>query len=169
MLEDAIERGAGLSFGGTVKADENFIHPTILTDVPAQARVLEEEIFGPILPVNSFSTLEAAIALINEKPKPLALYIFGSNKSEQNQILSQTSSGGVCINDCAVHFLHHNLPFGGVNNSGIGKAHGHFGFMAFSNEKPVLRQRSGLTSFQPFYPPYTKSVKKMMDWLLKFI
>ncbi len=169
VLEDALDKGATLAFGGSVKAEENFMHPIVLTNVPVHARVMEEEIFGPILPVNSYSSISDAINFINDKPKPLALYVFGSNKREREQVITQTSSGGVCVNDCAVHFLHHNLPFGGVNNSGIGKSHGYYGFIAFSNEKPVLKQRSGLTSFQPFYPPYTKSVKKMMDWLLKFI
>ncbi|MBX2944617.1 MAG: aldehyde dehydrogenase family protein [Cyclobacteriaceae bacterium] len=170
ILTDALDKGARLAFGGQTTAEENFIHPTILTNVPEGARVLQEEIFGPLLPVNSFSKLDEVITLINQKPKPLALYVFGSNKTEQNKILSQTSSGGACINDCAVHFLHRNLPFGGVNNSGIGKSHGYYGFMAFSNEKPVLRQQRGFTSFQLFYPPYSsRAVKKLMDWLLKFI
>jgi aldehyde dehydrogenase (NAD+) len=72
------------------------------------------------------------------------------------------------VNDCGIHFLHHNLPFGGVNNSGIGKSHGHYGFLAFSNEKPVLKQKSGFTSVRAFYPPYTPLSKKLMDWFLKF-
>lgn len=169
MLEEAVEKGAQLHLGGRVDAADQFIHPVIVSDIPAGAQIMEEEIFGPLLPVLTYKNLEEAIRLINSKPKPLALYIFGTNSREREQILRETSAGTVCINDCAIQFLHHNIPFGGVNNSGIGKSHGYFGFLAFSNEKPVLRQRSGITSISPLYPPYTGGVKRIMDWLLKFI
>jgi aldehyde dehydrogenase (NAD+) len=132
------------------------------------SRLMEEEIFGPILPVVTYSTVDKALEIVNGKLKPLALYIFSNNKSEQRKILTETSSGGTCINDSAIHFLHHGLPFGGVNNSGIGKSHGYYGFLAFSNEKPVLVQRHGLTSISPFYPPYTPLTKRLMNWVLKW-
>jgi aldehyde dehydrogenase (NAD+) len=167
MLQDALNLGAKLEFGGKVDQASRFIHPMILSQVSPQARILEEEIFGPILPVITYTSLEEAIKVINGKPKALALYIFSKRDGEQKKILQETSAGAVCINDAGIHFLHHNLPFGGVNNSGMGKSHGHFGFIAFSNEKPVLKQRSGLTSIKSFYPPYTAASKKMMDWFLK--
>ncbi|MBX2964828.1 MAG: aldehyde dehydrogenase family protein [Cyclobacteriaceae bacterium] len=169
MLEELVEKGAQLHVGGTVNIADRFIHPVIVSDVPAEAQAMKEEIFGPILPVLTYSKPEEVIREINSRPKPLALYIFGSNRKERDRILKETSAGSVCINDCAVQFLHHNIPFGGVNNSGIGKSHGYAGFLAFSNEKPVLHQRSGLTSISPLYPPYTKRVNMIMDWLLKFI
>jgi aldehyde dehydrogenase (NAD+) len=97
------------------------------------------------------------------------LYYFGKNNAELARVRQETSSGAICINDCAIQFLNHNIPFGGVNNSGIGKSHGHYGFLAFSNEKPVVRQRNGFTSFTLFYPPYTERVGKLMDWLLKLL
>jgi aldehyde dehydrogenase (NAD+) len=167
LLQDALTHGATLAFGGKVDKASRFIHPMILTHIHSGARLLEEEIFGPILPVLTYKTIEEAINIVNAKPKALALYIFTANEKVQLQILAETSAGGVCVNDCGIHFLHHGLPFGGVNNSGIGKSHGHFGFLAFSNEKPVLKQRTGLTSVKAFYPPYTSRSKKLMDWFLK--
>ena len=143
------------------------MHPVILSNVSQSSRMMEEEIFGPVLPVITYTDLQEAIALVNSKPKALSLYVFSSSRSLQHKILENTSAGGVCINDCGIHFLHHNLPFGGVNNSGLGKSHGHYGFLAFSHEKGVLAQKSGLTTFRPFYPPYTASSRKLMDWFLK--
>jgi aldehyde dehydrogenase (NAD+) len=168
LLEDAVLKGAKLELNGKHNPVTRFMHPVIVSNVSPDARILEEEIFGPILPVLKFSKLEEAIAFINARPKPLALYVFTRKKHNEDAILASTSSGGVCINDCGIHFLHHKLPFGGVNHSGIGKSHGHEGFLAFSNQKPVLRQRSGLTSVRAFYPPYTNRSRKLMDWFLKF-
>ena len=167
LLQDALQAGAKLEWGGNTDPSTRFIHPMILTQVPMEARIMNEEIFGPILPVISYKDLNEAIAIINSKPKALALYVFTNKKSTREKILNETSSGGVCVNDCGIHFLHHNLPFGGVNNSGIGKSHGHYGFLAFSNEKPVLKQKRGFTSVRVFYPPYTRRSRKLMDWFLK--
>jgi aldehyde dehydrogenase (NAD+) len=168
LVEDAVLKGAKVSWNGEHNKATRFFHPVILTDVAADAKLLEEEIFGPVLPIIAYKNLSDAIDFVNKKPKPLALYIFSSKGKIQNEILSSTSAGGVCINDCGIHFLHHNLPFGGISNSGIGKSHGYFGFLAFSHEKPVLKQKSGLTTFRLFYPPYTVSSGKLMDWFLKF-
>lgn len=167
LVQDALEKGAKIEFGGKVDAATRFIHPLVLTQVARDARVLEEEIFGPVLPVVTYKKIDEAVAFVNSKPKPLALYVFSDSAKVQQKILTETSAGAACINDCAIHFLHHGLPFGGVNNSGIGKSHGHYGFVAFSNEKPVLRQRSGMTSISVFYPPYTKLSRRIMDWFLK--
>ncbi|HET9053246.1 MAG TPA: aldehyde dehydrogenase family protein, partial [Cyclobacteriaceae bacterium] len=167
LLREAESKGANVETGGEIDFSERFIHPVVLSNVSRKSRIMEEEIFGPILPVLTYQTLDEAIAYVNSKPKPLALYIFGTNRSEINRVSHETSSGSVCVNDCAIQFLHPNLPFGGVNNSGIGKSHGYAGFLAFSNEKPVLRQRSGLTAFRFFYPPYTKRVQRMINWVLK--
>jgi aldehyde dehydrogenase (NAD+) len=168
LLRDSIEGGAKIEFGGSVDSESRFFHPVILSAVAPSSRILQEEIFGPILPLVEYNDLDEAINFINGKPKPLALYIYTSKKSESKKVRQQTSSGAVAINDSAIHFLHHNLPFGGVNNSGIGKSHGYHGFLAFTNEKPVLKQKSGLTSIQVFYPPYSRLSKRIMDWFLKF-
>lgn len=167
LLKDAVESGAKIEFGGALDSLKRFFHPVVLSNVAASARVLEEEIFGPILPVIEFSDLDQAVAVINSRPKPLALYVYASRRSDIKKVIQETSSGAVAINDSAIHFLHHNIPFGGVNNSGIGKSHGYHGFLAFSNEKPVLKQKSGLTSIQVFFPPYTSLSRRLMDWFLK--
>lgn len=167
MLQEAIHKGAKIELTGPVEKAERFIHPMILSDVPLESEIMNEEIFGPLLPVLTYETMDEVISIINEKPKPLALYFFGSKNAELQRVKNETSSGAVCVNDCAVHFLHHGLPFGGVNNSGIGKSHGYHGFLAFSNEKPVLKQMNGFSSFRLFYPPYTSGVQRLINWLLK--
>lgn len=167
LLQDAINKGAKLELGGPVEPAERFIHPMILSQVPMNSLVMEEEIFGPILPVLTYQSLDQVIEAINKKPKPLALYFFGSSKKELQRVKQETSSGAICVNDCAIHFLHHNLPFGGVNNSGIGKSHGYHGFLAFSNEKPILKQMNGFTAFSLLYPPYTPFAQRLINWMLK--
>ncbi len=167
LIQDAISRGAQPILTGPVVKENCFMHPHILSHVPDEAQIMQEEIFGPVLPVLSFSSLEQVTNRINKNPKPLALYVFGSDKAQIQNIISQTSSGGACVNDCAIHFLHVNLPIGGVNQSGIGKAHGYYGFLAFSNEKPVLVQRRGITSVSFFYPPYTRAITRFSDWLIQ--
>lgn len=167
LLREAESKGAVVETGGRLEFSQRFIEPVVLSHVSKASRIMEEEIFGPILPVITYTSLDEAIHYINSKPKPLALYIFGSKRAEVNRIMKETSSGTLCVNDCAIQFLHPNLPFGGVNTSGIGKSHGHYGFLAFSNEKPVLRQRNGITAFRFFYPPYTPFVRRMIGWVLK--
>jgi aldehyde dehydrogenase (NAD+) len=167
LVSNAVSEGAQVEMSGNMKPEDRFFHPVILSHVPQTALILEEEIFGPVLPIVEFSMVDEAVHFVNSRPKPLGLYIFGYSGSSQEKILRETTAGGVCINDCAIHFLHHNLPFGGVNNSGIGKSHGYYGFLAFSNEKPVLRQRKGLTAIQLFYPPYTSFTRKIVDWFLR--
>lgn len=167
LIQDAISQGATMVWGGNTDASTNFIHPMVFTNVPPSCKLMSEEIFGPVLPIVAYNTLGEALAFINSKPKALALYVFTKENQVRETVLRETSSGAVCINDCAIHFLHHHLPFGGVNNSGIGKSHGHYGFTAFSNEKPVLKQKSGMTSVRAFYPPYNARTRSLMDWFLK--
>jgi aldehyde dehydrogenase (NAD+) len=168
LLQDALAQGAKLEMSGSVDERSRFFHPMILTQVPMHSRILEEEIFGPILPVLTYKDIDEAIGVISSRPKPLALYLYTTEKRIKRKVLTETSAGAVCINDSGIHFLHHNLPFGGINNSGTGKSHGHYGFLAFSHEKPVLQQKSGFTSVKLFYPPYTATSRKIMDWFLKF-
>jgi aldehyde dehydrogenase (NAD+) len=167
LINDAINRGAKVEWDGPRDKANRFLHPVILTNPSPDSRVMHEEIFGPVLPIVTCESLEEAINIISAKPKPLALYVFTKNRAIRKRVLAETSSGTVCINDCGVQFLNHALPFGGVNNSGLGKSHGHYGFLAFSNEKPVMKQKSGMTSVRAFYPPYTRRTKQLMDWFLK--
>ncbi|MES1924828.1 aldehyde dehydrogenase family protein [Salinisphaera sp. T31B1] len=164
LIDDATDRGAHLAIGGgtpTVAAD-NYIGPTVLTHVDAESRVLEEEIFGPVLPIVPYTDLDRVIAAINAKPKPLALYVFARDKGVIDRVLDNTSAGGSCVNHSMVQFLHANLPFGGVNNSGIGNSHGHYGFKAFSHERAVVRERFSLAWM--FLPPY----KGFTRWFIRF-
>lgn len=167
-LKDALAQGVKLEFGGKTNESTCYIEPTILSGIKETMTVFEDELFGPILPILTFSNLEEAIKLINSKPKPLALYYFGDEKQAAEKVIQETSSGNVVINDCIIHFLHNNLPFGGVNNSGIGKAHGHAGFLAFSHEKGVLKQRVGFNNVTLLRPPYSSKTKKIIASLIKW-
>lgn len=169
LLKDAIERGATAEMMGEVNEKTNFISPVILSGVPADSHIMEEEIFGPLLPIVTFKKRDEVLEMINSKPKPLALYVFSNRSDFREYILQNTSAGGACINECVLQFTHPNLPFGGVNNSGIGKSHGFYGFQAFSNEKPVLRQKSGWASPYLLHPPYTARMKRVVDILLKWL
>lgn len=169
LIQDALQKGAKLEMTGSANEQTRFIHPMILSDVPKDSNIMEEEIFGPILPVLTFSSASEVVQIINSKPKPLALYIFTGSSKFKEIILSQTSAGSVVINDCVLQFTHPNLPFGGVSNSGMGKAHGQYGFMSFSNEKPVLSQKSGFSSPYFLYPPYTNTMKKLVNILLRWL
>lgn len=167
-LADAEQRGASITFGGNSNAPTHYIEPTILTNVDDSMKIMQEEIFGPLLPIRTFQKLDEAIDYINSKPKPLALYYFGNEKTRQQLVIAETSSGNAVINDCVLHYSHPNLPFGGVNNSGIGKAHGHFGFLEFSNQKGVLKQRIGMTNISMLRPPYGFRTKQLISSLIKW-
>ena len=166
LLDDATANGAQVVAGGTLNAAENFLAPTLLTEVQADATVLREEIFGPVLPIISYNSLDKVIEYVNENPKPLALYIYGKSEENIARVLAETSSGGAAINMSLLQFSHTNLPFGGVNNSGIGSSHGVFGFRAFSHERAVLRDR--MSAIPMLFPPYTKRVSLLVRLMMKY-
>ncbi len=168
LLDEAIEKGANVEMVGEADSEKLFFPPTLISNVSSGSRILEEEIFGPLLPLIPFKDALEPVNLINSKPKPLALYVFARNKSFVESILTSTSSGGACINDCVLQFAHGNLPFGGVNNSGIGKSHGFSGFLAFSNQKPVLKQRRGIALSYFFYPPFSASMRKRIEPIMRW-
>ena len=169
LLEDVVQVGGKISCGGTAYKEENLIEPTVVTDMPDSSKVMQEEIFGPILPLVRYQRIEEVIDQISDKPKPLALYYFSKSRKKIEKIIKEVSAGGVCVNESVLHFTNHYLPFGGVNNSGIGKSHGYYGFLAFSNEKSVLKQRIGLTSIKFFYPPYNNLITKLTRIVAKFL
>jgi len=142
-------------FGGKASRKEKFISPTLLAGIAPDSKVMQEEIFGPILPIIPVSSVEEAIAFVNKKPKPLALYIFSNNPKAVENVLNSTSSGGACINDVLLHVATSELPFGGVGNSGFGKYHGKASFEAFSNARSVFSQ-TNLFDLKQRYPPYDK-------------
>lgn len=165
LLEDAKNKGAVVLQGGDLDSSDNFIPPTVLKNTSDDMRINQEELFGPILPVIEFDDIDVVIKRINDNPKPLALYIFSKDKLFADNIINQTSSGAVGVNIAVAHFLHPNMPFGGVNNSGIGAAHGYYGFLAFSHEKGVLKDYSSITHM--LFPPYTPRVKKLINLVVK--
>ena len=169
LLENAVNNGAKVVCGGDYNEEKTRLTPTVLTSISMEMALMHDEIFGPILPILKYESLDAAIKFINDKPKPLALYFYSRNKSSIKKVVSTTSSGGVCINDGNIQFSNNYLPFGGVNNSGTGRSHGYFSFKSFSNEKAILKQRIGHTSLKVLYPPYTKKVKKYVELLLKWL
>ncbi|MEO0806310.1 MAG: aldehyde dehydrogenase [Cyanobacteria bacterium J06643_4] len=158
--------GEEILIGGQTDSAARFIAPTVLTNVSRESPVMQEEIFGPVLPVLTYGRVEDAIAQINARPKPLALYIFSNNKSLQNQILESTSSGGVCINDVVVHLAIWGMPFGGVGESGMGAYHGKTSFHTFSHMKSVLKKPFWL-DIDWRYQPYGDKVE-LFKKVIKF-
>ena len=137
LFDDAVEQGATVAAGGILEAGDLTIHPTMLTDVTPQMKILQEEIFAPVIPVMTYETLDQAIGYIQSRDKPLALYVYSPDEANVARVLNETSSGGVTVNGVFSHYLENNLPFGGVNHSGSGSYHGYFGFKAFSHERAV--------------------------------
>jgi len=167
LMNDAVADGAVLAFGGEKDEQNLTLLPALLTSVNESSDIMQEEIFGPVLPVITFKNVQEAIDLVNSKSKPLALYIFSGSKQNQHKIINQTSAGGTCVNDVLVHISNPNLPFGGVNSSGIGSCHGVFGFKTFSHERAVVFQsKLGMTSM--IYPPYGKKMG-LLKWLKKLM
>jgi aldehyde dehydrogenase (NAD+) len=166
-VEDAKAKGGKVEMGGETDGQENYIAPTMMTNVDMDSELMKNEIFGPVLPVYSFKDLQEPIDLINSREKPLALYIYSKSKKNVNRVMNNTRAGGACINHSALHFYNNNLPFGGSNNSGIGKAHGWFGFEAFSNAKGVYRQILP-PALEILVPPYNDFKQKIIDLTIKW-
>lgn len=142
------------------------IPPTIIVGATDEMGVMQEEIFGPVLPVRTYGSIEETVAEVNRRPRPLALYYFGEDKAESETLLARTHSGGVTINDVIFHISMHDLPFGGVGPSGMGAYHGHRGFLEFSHEKAVYRQ-IGSELIAMFRPPYGEAFRKQIAARLK--
>lgn len=167
LLDDAVSKGARVLAGGHADAADCFISPTLIENISADSTIMKEEIFGPILPIFEYRDLDEVIGRINADQKPLALYVWAKDEAVIQRVMQNTTSGGACINHCVVQFLHGNLPFGGVNNSGMGSAHGHFGFKSFSHERAVVRTRIMLAKM--FFPPYTATTRKLIGLFMKTV
>ncbi len=166
-LEDATSKNATIEIGGKTASEDNFITPTVISNLPEEASLLQEEIFGPILPIKTYKNLEEAIAYINAGEKPLALYVYSKSKKNTNYILKNTRAGSSAINNNVVQYSNHYLPFGGSNNSGIGKAHGVFGFQEFSNMRSVMKQHT-IGSIEFLFPPYNNFKQKLVNLTIKW-
>jgi aldehyde dehydrogenase (NAD+) len=167
LRDHAIAEGALLVKGGANSDENNTLEPTILTKVPLSSSLMQEEIFGPILPIIAYTNLQEAIDLVNQRAKPLALYIFSKSSALVENVIRQTSAGGTCVNDVVLHISNPNLPFGGIGNSGTGSCHGFYGFKAFSHERAVMFQSN--PDFNKLaYPPY-ENKKGLLKWLKKIL
>ncbi|XP_010162526.1 fatty aldehyde dehydrogenase [Antrostomus carolinensis] len=159
--------GQKIAYGGQTDEDSCFIAPTILTDVSPESKVMEEEIFGPVLPILPVKSVDEAIEFINGREKPLALYVFSNNKKLIRRVISETSSGGVTANDVLMHYAVVDLPFGGVGNSGMGAYHGKHSFETFSHRRACLikdLKMEGMNKLR--YPPGSQ---KKVDWTKFFV
>ena len=167
-LEDAKSNNAKVEIGGKNNSEDNFIEPTVVSNLSEKASLLKEEIFGPILPIKTYKSTQEAVDYINSKEKPLALYIYSKSKKNTNFIISNTRAGSTCINNNVIQYSNHNLPFGGSNNSGIGKSHGIFGFQEFSNMRSVMKQHTK-GSIELLFPPYNNFKKKLANFTIKWL
>ena len=151
--------------GGTIDKENCFIAPTVIKDVKPSDPIMQEEIFGPILPVISFDSFDEVYGIIEQNPKPLATYIFTRNRRLAREFLLKTQSGTAGINDTVMQIASPFLPYGGVGNSGMGRYHGKSSFNTFSNKRSVL-VKSNLLDIFLRYPPYTKLKEKLVTYLL---
>lgn len=172
LLEDAENKGAHIRVAGNDDkqqlAAERRVPLTILTNTTPDMRVMQEEIFGPLLPIVASNTLDNALSYIQEHDRPLALYWFGQDKAKRKRILSESISGGVSINDVAWHVIQEDIPFGGVGPSGMGAYHGEHGFETFSHMKGVFVQ-SRFSAGKIFHPPYTNKTQAVLNIMKKVI
>lgn len=163
--DTVIHSGDAGTRSGDAGADELYLSPTIVIDPPRDSSLMTNEIFGPILPIISVHDVTESIQFVNERPKPLALYVFSESSKTVDQVLSQTSSGGACVNHTLLHFVPPDLPFGGVGASGMGRYHGKAGFDAFSNMKGVLSKPT-VGEHNLVYPPYNDAKQKLLRKIL---
>jgi aldehyde dehydrogenase (NAD+) len=158
-------QNATIASGGTVDKTMLYIEPTIVIDVSAEHPLMQEEIFGPLLPVISFSDKKQAVDIINRSPNPLAFYVFTSDRKKEKEWLDTVPAGGGCINNCSWHLTNYNLPFGGRGLSGMGNYHGKFSFETFSHKRAVMKTPAW---FDPSikYPPF-KGKLKLIKWFTR--
>lgn len=167
ILDDALAHGARLEYGGHVNPEKELISPTILSGAREGMKILEEEIFGPILLLRTYRELNEVIQTINRGETPLSLYLFSRSLKTKKRIRKEVQAGTMCINTMAVHYYNYNLPFGGHNSSGIGQSHGFWSFCEFSNAKAVMNQWSPVNGIKLVLPPFTKFKKILIDWLIR--
>jgi acyl-CoA reductase-like NAD-dependent aldehyde dehydrogenase len=167
-LDDAAEQGARLEPLSSAPADAatRRLPPVALRGVTDSMRVMQDEIFGPLLPIIPYRSFADALAYVNARPRPLALYVFDMDHGRVDAVLNGTIAGGVTVNDTILHIAHEDLPFGGVGPSGMGHYHGHDGFKAFSKQKGVFRQ-SSLNAMSLFNPPYGRLIERLTRFLIR--
>jgi aldehyde dehydrogenase (NAD+) len=168
LLGQAVAAGATVALGGEQDPQQRFLAPTVVTDVAWDSPLMADELFGPILPVLTYTDLDAALAEIRARPKPLALYVFAQDAAAADHVLRHTTAGGTVVNNTILHLAHPNLPFGGVNSSGHGSYHGEAGFRCMSHERSVLVHRFG-NLVSRLYPPYGATTRQMLGMMQKLM
>ena len=146
-------KDGNILYGGITDSQKLFIEPTLMDNINLDGAIMRDEIFGPILPIISFTKMEEALAIIHKNKNPLAFYVFTSDSQKEKQWLQSVSFGGGCVNNASIHLLNHNLPFGGRGSSGLGQYHGHFSFDTFSHKKGILKTPSWIDPSVK-YPPF---------------
>ncbi len=163
-LQKLLNRSA-IYYGGETHAQQRYMAPTLIFPAKPEDEIMQEEIFGPLLPILTYKDIRDALDLVSDKPAPLSAYLFSNDKKEQEQFINNVRFGGGCINDTIMHLSNPNLPFGGVGNSGLGSYHGKFGFETFSHQKGILKRATwGEPNLK--YPPYTQ---KKFSWIRKLL
>jgi aldehyde dehydrogenase (NAD+) len=166
LVDDAVGKGAELLCGGETDESDLYISPVLLGKVNRGMKVMQEEIFGPVMPVVTYNDRNEVVKLISEMPKPLALYILSGNSGNTDFYMNHTTAGGTAINELMVTTVNQNLPFGGINNSGIGKSNGKYSFHEFSNARGVVKRVWGTISL--LYPPYSKPIINLLQKIARF-
>lgn len=168
LLEDATKKGAKIIAGGNKNDSKNYLSTTLLSDVNLEMRVMKEEIFGPILPILTYKDWDECLGIINRFERPLSLYHFSTSQKNMRFLIENTRAGSTCINQSLVQFNHPDLPFGGINWSGMGKAHGKSGFDLFSNQRSFVKQKSKFNALRFITPPYSPWKQKLSDFMIRF-
>ncbi|MEM9558500.1 MAG: aldehyde dehydrogenase family protein [Acidobacteriota bacterium] len=168
LYDKTVALGARTAIGGDFDAEQRYVAPTVLTEVDPASPAMQQEIFGPILPIVPYDSLDEVVELVRSREKPLALYIFSTDKAVVRRLLADTSAGGSCVNDVALHFLHPRLPFGGVNHSGHGASHGEAGFREFSHHRAVLRHHR-LSALKLMAPPYKRLARLLAKLTVRWL
>jgi aldehyde dehydrogenase (NAD+) len=166
LTRTSVALGAQVVYGGEFDEARRYVSPTVLTGVTPDMPVMQQELFGPVLPLLRYRTLDDALQLIRTLPKPLALYLFSSGAAAERQVREETSSGALVVNGTVVQFVHPHLPFGGVGASGQGSYHGEYGFRAFSHERAVLHE-PGFSPTPSLYPPFGRLLPRLTSWALR--
>lgn len=167
MLDEAVRAGGRIAFGGRRNADELYVEPTLLLDPPAGARIMREEIFGPVLPLVSVAGPDVATEMILEHDPPLSMYVFGDDVELGRTFSRRIRTGAVSMNETLLHFVHPGAGFGGFGPSGVGRAHGYDGFLSFSNRQVVFERRWGGGFLKKIYPPYSGDTDSWIRRLLR--
>jgi len=165
LVEDAVGKGASVAFGGEMDEKDRFIAPTLLTNVTEGMKIMQEEIFGPVLPVIAFDSREEVLEIIHRRPKALALYVFATDREVVDYYLDRTSAGSSAVNNCITQAGHPTLPFGGANHSGLGRSGGHASFLEGSNPRSVVEDALDPTSV-PAFNPSPEELRRIMEYML---